>query len=321
MAADRVDVEVDGRRLSLSNLDKPLYADGFTKADVIHYYRTVAPAMLPHLRDRALTRRRFPDGTGGPGFFEKRAPSHTPDWVETVELAVNPDSTRWGAANGRRTPRTRIEMVPFVVAQELATLVWLANLACLELHTPMARAVVDADTPTMVVFDLDPGPPADAVDCARVALRLREILDQLGLACVVKSSGSKGLQAYVPLNTPGVTGGAAKDFALAVALLLEQRHPDEVVSTQAKDKRTGKVLVDWLQNESFKTTVCAYSLRALDHPTVSTPLTWDEVADLADAGDPASVMHHPAEVLERVARLGDLFGDAATLQQDLPTLA
>jgi bifunctional non-homologous end joining protein LigD len=184
----------------------------------------------------------------------------------------------------------------------------------------MARAVIDEGTPTMVVFDLDPGAPADAVDCARVALRLREILDHLDLSCVVKSSGSKGLQAYVPLNSPSVTAGATKDFALAVARLLEQRHPAEVVSTQAKDKRTGKVLVDWLQNEAFKTTVCAYSLRALDRPTVSTPLSWDEVADLADGGDPQSVMYGPIEVLDRVARHGDLFADAATLEQELPAL-
>lgn len=211
-------------------------------------------------------------------------------------------------------------MVPFVVAKDLPTMVWLANLACLELHTPMARAVVSEATPTMVVFDLDPGAPADGVQCARVALLLREILDGLGLSSVVKSSGSKGLQAYVPLNTPGVTASATKDFALALAHLLEQRHPDQVVSTQAKDKRTGKVLVDWLQNEAFKTTVCAYSLRALDRPTVSTPLTWDEVADLADGGDPQSVMCNPTEVLDRIVRLGDLFADAATLEQPLPSL-
>lgn len=313
----RVEVEVEGRRLSLSNLDKPLYPTGFTKADVISYYTAIAPAMLPHLRARALTRKRYPDGSDGPSFFEKRAPSHTPDWVPTVELPVSADGSRWGGTSRRRTG---VEMVPFVVAQDLPTLVWLANLACLELHTPMARAVEDPDTPTMVVFDLDPGAPATGVDCARVALWLREVLAGLGLDCVVKSSGSKGLQVYLPLNTPGVTGEATKDFAQAMAQVLERRHPDHVVSQQAKQRRTGKVLVDWLQNETFKTTVCAYSLRARARPAVSTPLGWDEVSDLADGGDPDSVMCEPDEVVDRMKRHGDLFAAAVDVRQELPAL-
>ena len=317
MAQPRVEVEVEGRRLSLSNLDKPLYPTGFTKADVISYYTAIAPAMLPHLQARALTRKRYPDGSEGPSFFEKRAPSHTPDWVPTVELPVSADGSRWGGTSRRRTG---VELVPFVVAEDLPTLVWLANLACLELHTPMARAVEDPDTPTMVVFDLDPGAPATAVDCARVALWLREVLAGLDLECVVKSSGSKGLQVYLPLNTPGVTGGATKDFAQAMAQVLERRHPDQVVSQQAKPRRTGKVLVDWLQNETFKTTVCAYSLRARPRPAVSTPLGWDEVSDLADGGDPDAVMCPPDEVVDRMKRYGDLFAGAVDIHQELPRL-
>jgi bifunctional non-homologous end joining protein LigD len=312
----RVEVEVEGRRLSLGNLDKALFPDGTTKAEVIHYLTAVAPALLRHLAGRALTVVRFPDGSTGPSFFEKRCPSHAPEWVRTVDQWVTSDSTRWGGTGGSQG------MVPFVVVDGLPTLVWLGGMAALELHTPMAQAAgrYGPDVPTMVVLDLDPGPPADATTCAVVALRIREVLDGLGLDAVVKSSGKKGLQVYVPLNHPATTQESAKAFAQAVALLLEARDPKLVVSQQRKDLRPGKVLIDWLQNEAFKTTICAYSLRARDRAACSTPLAWDEVEALAAGGDPESVMASPAELIERLGRLGDLFAPAVDLVQELPRL-
>lgn len=312
-------VEVEGRTLVLGNLAKPLYPDGTTKAEVISYLTSVAPVLLPHLAGRALTMKRYPDGAQGPFFFEKRCPGHAPEWVRTVDQWVNHDSGRWGRNEGGPTGR---EEVPFCVVDDLPTLVWLGGMAALELHTPMARAAgpLGADVPTMVVLDLDPGPPATAVECAVVALLVRDLLLDLGLASVVKSSGNKGLQVYVPVNVAGTTADGAKSFAQAIALLLEKQEPKLVVSQQRKDLRPGKVLIDWLQNESFKTTVSVYSLRARERPTVSTPLSWDEVEALADAGDPESVQMSPTQVLARVAERGDLFADAASLEQPLPRL-
>jgi len=317
MAEPRVTVEVEGKTLALGNLAKRLYPDGTTKAEVIQYLTGVAPALLPHLAGRALTMKRYPDGTQGGYFFEKRCPSHAPPWVRTVDQWVNHDSGRWGRSAGGPTGR---EEVPFCVVDDLPTLVWLGGMAALELHTPMARAAgpLGPDVPTMVVLDLDPGPPATAVECAVVALRVRELLETLGVRSVVKSSGNKGLQVYVPVNVPGTTHEGARSFAQAIALLLEKQHPKLIVSAQRKDLRPGKVLIDWLQNESFKTTVSVYSLRARERPTVSTPLTWDEVAELAERGDPESIQMSPAQVLARIA--GDLFAEAATLEQPLPVL-
>jgi bifunctional non-homologous end joining protein LigD len=289
------EVVVGDRRLSLSNLQKVLYpAAGFTKAEVIDYYARVAPAMLAHLGGRALTFRRFPDGVDGPSFYEKNCPSHRPGWVATARV---------GDTN-------------HCCLDDVAGLVWAANLAALELHTPMARSR-DPDGPTMVVFDLDPGPPAGMLECVEVALRIRDAFTHLGLDCVAKTSGSKGLQVYLPLNTPASyvdTSGFARHLAQA----LEQAHPDRVVSLQRKDLRRGKVLVDWSQNSRHKTTVCAYSLRARPRPTVSTPVTWEEVGAAVDAGDPDGLAFEAAEVLERVAARGDLFACAADLQQELP---
>ncbi len=319
MAERRVTVEVAGRTLDIGNLGKQLYPDGTTKAEVIHYLTAVAPALLPHLAGRALTMKRYPDGAQGGHFFEKRCPSHAPEWVKTVDQWVNHDSGRWGRHDGGRKGR---EEVPFCVVDDVPTLVWLGGMAALELHTPMARAAgpLGPDVPTMVVLDLDPGPPATAVECAVVALRVQELLLTLGLRSVVKSSGNKGLQVYVPVNAQGTTAEAAKGFAQAVALVLEKQDPTLVVSQQRKDLRPGKVLIDWLQNESFKTTVSVYSLRARERPTVSTPLSWDEVAALAEGGDPESVQMGPDQVLARIAELGDLFAEAATLEQPLPRL-
>ena len=319
MAEPRVTVEVEGRTLTIGNLAKQLYPDGTTKAEVIHYLTAVAPALLPHLAGRALTMKRYPDGSQGGYFFEKRCPSHAPAWVPTVNQWVTPGSGRWG--RGEAGPKDR-EEVPFCVVDELPTLVWLGGMAALELHTPMARAAgpLGPDVPTMVVLDLDPGLPATAVECAVVALRIRDLLESLGLGAVVKSSGNKGLQVYVPANVPDITHEGARAFAQGVALLLEKQDPKLVVSLQRKDLRPGKVLIDWLQNESFKTTVSVYSLRARERPTVSTPLSWDEVADLAAGGDPESVQMSPEQVLRRIAERGDLFAEAATLEQSLPRL-
>ena len=291
-------VEIDGRELKLSNLDKVLYPEtGYTKGEVIDYYARVAPAMLPHVSDRCVTFRRFPNGVDGKSFFEKRCPSHRPGWVE---VALGP---------GDRTGP-----VEYCRLDDRPALVWAANLAALELHTPMALAD-DIESPRMVVFDLDPGAPAAMTECAVVAVEIQDALDHLGFELWAKTSGSKGLQLYLPLNTPH-SHEQCSQFALALAQLMEKQHPDLVVSNMKKDLRHAKVLIDWSQNSRHKTTVCAYSLRARPHPTVSTPVTWDEVADAADG---APLSFEAAEVLERVESRGDLFADTATVQQELPT--
>ncbi len=300
MAAKAVEVDVEGRRLRLTNLGKVLYpAVGFTKGQVIDYYTRIAPVLLPHLRDRPLTLKRYPDGVEGPHFYEKQCPSHRPDWVATTPPIP---------AGGRR--------IEFCLCNDLQTLVWLANLADLELHTSLARAV-DVRSPTILAFDLDPGPPAGLRECCEVAMRLRATFAELGLECFPKTSGSKGMQVYVPLNTP--TGyDRTKPFALAIAQLLERRHPEPVVSDMAKARRKGKVFVDWSQNDEHKTTVCVYSLRARERPTVSTPLRWEEVEAVLDSRDPAELEFTSEDVLERVAEHGDLFAPVEELEQRLP---
>jgi bifunctional non-homologous end joining protein LigD len=299
----RVEVDVDGRTLSLSNLDKVLYPRaGFTKGQVIDYYTRIAPVLLPHLADRALTLKRYPNGVEAPFFYEKNCPAHRPDWVRTATIPIRTDG------------RT----IDFCVVDDLATLVWLANLADLELHPSLAR-VTDPRAPTILAFDLDPGPPATIVECSRVALELREIFTQLGLEGFAKTSGSKGMQVYVPLNTP-TTYDETKPFARAVAQLLERRDRKLVVSEMAKALRAGKVFVDWSQNDEHKTTVGVYSLRAREQPTVSTPLRWEEVEETAEEGDPERLVFTSADVLERVAEHGDLFAPVETLQQELPKL-
>jgi bifunctional non-homologous end joining protein LigD len=296
-------VEVEGHPLKLSNLDKVLYpAAGFTKAEVLDYYARIAPVLLPHLGDRFVTLKRYPDGVDSTPFFEKNCPSFRPDWMTTNDMASDDGP---GA-------------IRFCRVDSLAALTWVANLAALELHTSMARGD-DADAPTMVVFDLDPGPPAGLLDCAEVGLWIRHVLADLGLTALVKTSGSKGMQVYLPLNTPA-THEATATFSRVIAQLLEQAHADRVVSVQRKTLREGKVLVDWSQNSRHKTTICTYSLRARERPTVSTPLGWDEVEAAADAGDASGLVFEAHEVLDRVERLGDLFAPAVTLQQQLPVL-
>jgi bifunctional non-homologous end joining protein LigD len=293
----RVAVEVDGRRLGLSNLDKVLYPEtGFTKAEVIDYYNRVAPVMLPHLANRPATRKRYPDGVDGPFFFEKNAPSHTPRWVHTVTLPV-PGSTM------------DREVIAYVVVDDLATLVWLANLAALELHIPQWTVSSRAKPrgSDLLVFDLDPGPPATIVECTRVALLLRDLLADDGLQAYPKSSGSKGMQLYAPIRP--IDGDETSAYAKSQAERLAKERPREVVSQMAKNLRGGKVFVDWSQNNSAKTTVAPYSLRARPLPTVSTPLTWDEVESCESPNDLRFVA---SDVLARVEDHGDLFGPLLT---------
>ena len=301
--SSRVAVEVGGRELSLSNLDKVLYPDvGFTKGEVIDYYVRVSDAVLGHVAHRPATRKRYPDGVAAGSFFEKNAPSHTPDWVRRVTLA-SPGSTR-----------NRDELT-YVVVDDLPTLVWCANLAVLELHVPQwtigPRGGVR--TPDLLVLDLDPGEGTDIVECCAVALALREELAADGLTAVAKTSGSKGMQLYAPIAT--TSPDATSAYAKALAERLAAQQPDRVVSRMTKQLRTGKVLVDWSQNNPAKTTVAAYSLRARPHPTVSTPVTWDEVESCRDATD---LRFTAADVLGRLDRLGDLF--AATRTEDPPAL-
>ncbi len=291
MSGTKVVVAVEGRQVALTNLEKVLYPDGFTKGQVLDYYTRIAPVLLPHLAGRAVTRKRYPDGVEGQVFFEKNAPRGTPDWVTVVTLPSP------GSSKGRET-------IDYVVVDELAALVWTANLASLELHTHMWRVQDDqALPPDMVVFDLDPGPPATIVECCRVALLLRPLLEADGHTAVAKTSGSKGLQLYARADSFG-SAEQTSAYAKSLAQRLEKEHPDLVVHRMTKALRDGKVLVDWSQNSAAKTTVSVYSLRARPTPTVSTPVTWDEVAacrqpqDLVFTGD---------DVLARVDELGDLF--------------
>jgi bifunctional non-homologous end joining protein LigD len=299
-------VDVQGRKLKLTNLEKVLYpASGFTKGQVVDFYVRIAPVLVPHLAGRALTMKRYPGGVGVDQeyFFEKNAPMHRPDWVKTAPL--------WSGSNHRT--------IHYILANDLPTLVWIANLASIELHPSLSLAA-DIATPTMIVFDLDPGPPANIVQCAQVGLWVREIFDHFGLRSFPKTSGSKGLQIYVPLNTK-TSYEQTKSFAHAVARLLEQEHPELVVSDMKKAVRTNKVFVDWSQNDEHKTTISVYSLRAREHPTVSTPVTWDEVEQALKKKDAARLVFEAKDVLARVEKMGDLFDPVQKLKQKLPQLA
>jgi bifunctional non-homologous end joining protein LigD len=299
MASAGVEVEIDGRQLRLSNLDKVLYPEaGFTKGEVIDYYTRIAPTMLPHIRERALTFKRFPDGVDGGSFFEKRCPKHRPPWVQTAA----------GPGDNKGT-------IQYCELDERPALVWAANMAALELHAPMARAA-DIETPRAVVFDLDPGAPATIVECARIGLLIHDVLENLSLEVCAKTSGSKGMQLYVPLNTAATHEGAG-DFALAVGQLIERAHPNDVTTTMAKAVRGGKVFIDWSQNTRHKTTIAPYSMRARPRPTVSTPVSWNEVEECASGRNP--LVFEAADVLERVEGVGDLFAPVLEVEQELPT--
>ena len=290
-------VSVDGRELRITNWDKVLFPQaGFTKGDLIAYYARIAPWVLPHLHDRPLTLKRYPNGVQAPYFYEKQSPSHRPVWVQT----------------------TRIGDVEYTLAQDRPTLVWLANLADIELHTSLSL-VGAPEQPTMLVFDLDPGAPAGIVECCEVGLVLNGLFGQLGLESFAKTSGSKGLQVYLPLNVP-VTYDQTKPLAKRIAELLEQRMPELVVSRMTKRLRPNKVLVDWSQNDDHKTTVSVYSVRARERPTVSAPVSWDEVERCREQRDERLLTFDVDQVLRRAGAQGDPFAPVLSLEQQLPAL-
>ncbi len=301
MAKQRKMVSVQGRELELSNLDKVLYPTGFTKAEVLEYYRRISTWMLPHLRGRPLTLKRYPEGATEEYFFEKRCPRYRPDWLPLAPVYQ---------VDG--------ETVNYCAITDLASLMWVANLASLELHLMLSRGA-NPECPTAVAFDLDPGPPAGIIEAAEIALLLRDVLADLHLQSVVKSSGKKGAHLYVPLNTP-VTFDQTKDFARTVARALEGHYGDRITSNMKKILRGGKVLIDWSQNDAHKTTICVYSLRAIEKPMVSAPLRWEEVEAAVKKHDESRLLFDAPQVLERAEEYGDLFEDVLTIRQHLPGL-
>lgn len=296
-------MEIAGRRLSLSNLEKDLYPSyGFTKAHILDYYRRMSRFILPHLKDRALTLKRYPDGVEEEFFFEKRCPSHRPSWVTTSVI-----SQESGA------------QMTVCLVNDLATLLWVENLASLELHVPLARAD-SPETPDSVVFDLDPGDQADILDCSRVALILRGMLSRLRLTGYVKTSGQKGLHVFVPLNRKETTFEDTKKFSKAVAEVLQRDYPDLVTAKMAKELRKKKVFINWSQNDASKTMICVYSLRAREKPFVSFPLSWKELEKSTRQGSPEKLHILHSVGVSRAEREGDLFGEVLTKKQKLPDL-
>src|SRR4026209_2396614 len=299
--AKKAELIVDDRKLQVSNLDKVLYPKaGFTKADVIDYFIRIAPVLLPHLKNRPLTMKRYPDGVEGQFFYEKNCPAHRPKWVQTAKV--------WSEGNQR--------IMHYCLANDLPTLVWAANLADLELHTSLSRKN-NVERPTMMVFDLDPGAPADIVQCSQVGIWLRELLGGMKLKAFAKTSGSKGLQIYVPLNT-ALTYDQTKSLSRSLAQRMERDHPDRVTSNMDKSVRKGKVFVDWSQNDEHKTTICVYSLRAKEEPTVSTPAPWSEVANCLKKKKAELLKFRSDKTLARVEKMGDLFEPVEKLKQKLP---
>jgi len=291
-------VTLENRKLKLTNLDKPLYPeDGFTKGQVIDYYRKVSRYILPHLKNRPVTLKRYPDGVSSESFYEKRCPSYRPEWVKTVVQG--------------QTPKR------YCMIDDLPSLIWTANLAAIELHASLHTAD-DLESPTVVAFDLDPGLPATLLDCLEVALIMREMLGHAGFECFPKSSGGKGLHFYLPLNTR-TTYEQTRQFANAVARTMEKHYPDRVVSKMAKDLRPGKVFIDWSQNTRHKTTVCVYSLRAQPAPTVSMPVSWRQVEEAVRRRDAGRLVYRPERALQQLDKQGDLFADVLTLKQRLPS--
>jgi len=303
LAPKTTTVEIEGRKLSLSNLEKVLYPDaGFTKGQVIDYYVRISPVLLPHLKGRPLTMKRYPNGVTGQFFYEKNCPSHRPPWLKTVAV--------WSEGNNR--------YMDYCLIEDLPSLVWAANLADIELHTSLSQGK-DISRPTFLVFDLDPGPPANIVQCCQVGVWVRDLFDRLSLDSFPKTSGSKGLQVYVPLNT-AVGYEETKSFAHTLARALEKIFPQQVVSDMKKSLRVGKVLVDWSQNDDHKTTICVYSLRAREQPTVSTPVTWDEVENCLRKKDMNTLVFRSDQVVERSEQHGDLYADVLKKKQKLPSL-
>jgi len=299
----RTFVDMAGGRLSLSNLEKDLYPSyGFTKARILEYYRGIAPFLLPHLKDRALTLKRYPEGVEQDFFFEKRCPSHRPDWVKTAEL-----------------PQDHGGPMTFCLVNDLETLIWVENLASLELHVPLARAG-SPRTPDSMVFDLDPGEPANILDCARVALILRDLLSGMGLMSYVKTSGQKGLHVFVPLNRRETTFEDTKTFSKAVAEIMQKHYPDLVTAKMAKQERTAKIFINWSQNDASKTMICVYSLRAREKPFVSFPLEWGELEEPGGLGGPERLQVIHSEAVRRIKEKGDLFREVLVKEQKLPHL-
>jgi bifunctional non-homologous end joining protein LigD len=291
-------LKIGNKTIEVSNLDKVFYPKtGFTKGQTIDYYIRVSSALLPHLKDRPITLKRYPNGVDGIFFYEKRCPPHRPDWVATHAV-----------------PRSDGSNIDYCVMNNLSALVWAVNLADLELHVFLHRAPKIAQ-PTAVVFDLDPGAPADIKDCCRTSLQLKSLLDQMKLKSFPKTSGSKGLQVYVPLNR-AITYEKTKAFAHRIATELEKAFPESIVSNMQKSLRKGKVFVDWSQNDDHKTTVCAYSMRAKERPTVSTPVTWEEVDKGKNSG--TTLVFEPEDILKRIEKNGDLFAPVLKLKQSLP---
>jgi bifunctional non-homologous end joining protein LigD len=292
-----------GRRLPLSNLEKDLYPSyGFTKARILEYYRAVAPFILPHLKDRALTMKRYPEGVEKDFFFEKRCPAHRPAWVKTAEVSQN-----------------EVEPMTYCLVNDLETLIWVENLAALELHVPLARAG-SPETPDSMVFDLDPGEPANVLDCARVAIILRDLLAGMGLRSYVKTSGQKGLHVFVPLNRKDTSFEDTKTFSRAVAGIMQKHYPDLVTAKMAKQERKARVFINWSQNDSSKTMICVYSLRAREKPFVSFPLEWEGLENLAGLGDPQSLQVLHSEAVRRALEKRDLFQEVLVKEQKLPHL-
>ena len=296
-------VEIAGRRISLANLEKDLYPSyGFTKAHVLEYYGRMAEFVLPHLKDRALTLKRFPDGVEKVFFFEKRCPSHHPSWVNTAEVLQNDG-----------------EQMTVCLVNNPETLLWVANLASLELHVPLARTG-SPETPDAMVFDLDPGEQANILDCARVALILRELLSRLHLASYPKTSGQKGLHVFVPLNCQEVTFEDTKRFSKAVAVIMQKNYPDLITAKMAKEYRKTKVFINWSQNDASKTMICVYSLRGREKPFVSFPMEWRELEQLAGQGDPERLHVLHSEAVSRAEKWGDLYREMLVKKQKLPHL-
>ncbi len=295
------DIKIGTRQLTLSNPDKVYWPEtGFTKGEMVAYYRAVAPAMVPHLKNRAVTLKRYPDGVTAFSFFEKNCPKHRPDWIRTVDVDRKKDG----------------KTIHYCVGWDEATLVWMANLGSIELHISLSRAS-NLARPTAMVYDLDPGAPATIVECGELALEMKKRLGKLGLEVFPKTSGSKGLHLYVPLNT-ATTFEKTSALAHDIALRLEDEMPDTVVSTQRKAERPGKILIDWSQNGPQKTTVAVYSMRARDLPTVSTPVTWREVSACVKKGDPDLLRFTAPDLIKRVKSKGDLFAPVLSLKQKLP---
>ena len=303
MAQKNTEVEIEGRRLTLTNLEKVMYpVVGFTKGQLIEYFVRIAPVLLPHLHNRPLTLKRYPEGVNGFYFYEKNCPAHRPDWVQTARI--------WSGGNNR--------WMQYCMCQDLPTLVWCGNLADIELHTSLSLAK-EIMRPTVLAFDLDPGAPANIIQCCQVGLWVRDVFEELGMEAFPKTSGSKGLQVYVPLNTP-TSYDETKSFARAIARLFEHYHPELVVSDMKKSLRTGKIFVDWSQNDDHKTTISVYSLRAKDRPTVSTPVKWEEVAATLKNKDSELLVFESHQVLARAEKWGDLFEPVLTRKQKLPPI-